>query len=474
MNNKFNPPAYDLDDMNDDVAKKKHFFNIYLKYADKGKDIHITQMGYKTIFDLMSSRAFKDFDNLSPEYIDKYTDLQKYSFAKTFFGAVMHLPTNSAWKYRKTTFTKTIGLNFSRRYISTMLSNAKKLFDEWKEGDTHNFIPIINRFTLKVISSIILGNDFDEKFRKMKYKHHDGSVETLDVYQLFPILGKDLMKTMQRPINALFPVLIDYNIGSDNKINSENIKEFRSALKDFLDNTTDQESSYAQIKNECPEYSYEDLFNDLMGWLFDGYETLSECISTTLYHLNKNPECHKKVMEELKQVGFTQDENLIKSITYPRLQELNYLTMVIKESLRIDPPLPRSMHFYAKADITIAGVPLPKNSLMSMTFIARHYDPEQWHEPYKYIPERFDPDHELYLKPGTKSPRDQLSFVAFSNSVRKCPALTFAYLELKTILVYFLSRFEYKVDQELLDNNHVKYAVTSTFPLNMTITKKMI
>ena len=57
---------------------------------------------------------------------------------------------------------------------------------------------------------------------------------------------------------------------------------------------------------------------------------------------------------------------------------MNYLLMIIKESLRIDPPLARSMHYYAKEDIEIWGVPLPKGSVMSMWYIVRHYDPDQW------------------------------------------------------------------------------------------------
>mmetsp|Transcript_29469 Transcript_29469/g.29090 ORF Transcript_29469/g.29090 Transcript_29469/m.29090 type:complete len:181 (-) Transcript_29469:25-567(-) len=179
-------------------------------------------------------------------------------------------------------------------------------------------------------------------------------------------------------------------------------------------------------------------------------------------------------MDELKQEDLGPQENLDKVITHEKVRDLSYLTMTIKESLRIDPPLARSMHFYAKEDIKIAGVPLPKGSVMSMCFIARHYDPTIWHKPHEYIPERFDPENEYYYMPGTeKKARKPLSFVAFSNAIRKCPAPTFAYLELKVFLAYFLGRFEYKVDQKLLDNEDVRYGILSQFPLDVKITKKL-
>lgn len=105
--------------------------------------------------------------------------------------------------------------------------------------------------------------------------------------------------------------------------------------------------------------------------------------------------------------------------------------------------------------------------------MARHYDPTQWHKPYEYIPERFDPESEYYNIPGDKTqPRKPISFVAFSHAIRKCPALTFAYLELKVILSYFFTRFDYEVEKELLESDEIRYGIMSHFPLNLTITKK--
>lgn len=199
----------------------------------------------------------------------------------------------------------------------------------------------------------------------------------------------------------------------------KNIIEFRSGLERFLNSTSDQNSCYKLIQKDLPDLSYDNLLNDLMAWLFDGYETISECFSTTLYQLKKNPDVYTKLMQEIKKCGFKMDSTLSESITYDRLQEMEYITMILKESLRIDSPLPRSLHYYAKEDITIAGVPIYKGALLAMTYCARHFDPEQWQEPFKYIPERFDPSSDYYFKPGTKTGRDPLAFIAFSNSVRR-------------------------------------------------------
>jgi len=307
----------------------------------------------------------------------------------------------------------------------------------------------------------------------MEYTHLDNTVEIMDVYKFFPRLGKDLMAAFEMPLNLLFPTLIRNNIGHVNKVNMKNIEAFRKSFQDFLDITTDEESCYRMIQREHPDYKAIDLFNDLQGFLFDGYETLAEVFCTTIYFLNKNPEMYKKACADIREAGISPQKNIDEIIEYEKVRDLDYLTMCIKESLRIDPPLARSMHFYAKEDLIIAGVPLPKGSLMSMCFIARHYDPKVWQKPTEYIPERFDPESEYYFVPGEKKVRPQISFVPFSNAIRRCPAPTFAYLELKVFLAYFLSRFEYKVDQKLLDSDDIRYGILSQFPLNVTITKKL-
>ena len=212
----------------------------------------------------------------------------------------MHQPTNENWKTRRGAFTKAIGLNFASRYISLMLEHAKILMDQWKVGDEFNFIPIIYKLTLRVISCILLGKDFDEKMKQMVYTNYDGTTETYDFYTFFPRLGKDLMATAQKPLNLLFPTLIRNNIMHENKVNYKNILAFRQALKDFLSVTSDTESCYRQIQREYPEYNSEDLFNDLQGFLFDGYETLSDCICTTIFFLKKTPNSIEKTNTRIK------------------------------------------------------------------------------------------------------------------------------------------------------------------------------
>jgi cytochrome P450 (family 4 subfamily F) len=62
---------------------------------------------------------------------------------------------------------------------------------------------------------------------------------------------------------------------------------------------------------------------------------------------------------------------------------------------------------------------IPKGLKIVVGIKALHNDPSVWRGPKSFIPERFDPNSEYYLKPdGTK--RDPMSFLPFSAGARNC------------------------------------------------------
>jgi cytochrome P450 family 4 len=56
-----------------------------------------------------------------------------------------------------------------------------------------------------------------------------------------------------------------------------------------------------------------------------------------MYNLAKHPEIQQKVFDEIRNVIGDDKE---KSVTQKDLNDLNYLELVIKESLRLFPPVP--------------------------------------------------------------------------------------------------------------------------------------
>ena len=87
--------------------------------------------------------------------------------------------------------------------------------------------------------------------------------------------------------------------------------------------------------------------------------------------------------------------NLSKSVflfqvppTYDVLAQMEYLDMVVNETLRMFPIAVRLERF-CKQDVEIHGVSIPKGITVTVPISVLHRDPQLWPEPEEFRPERY-------------------------------------------------------------------------------------
>ena len=119
--------------------------------------------------------------------------------------------------------------------------------------------------------------------------------------------------------------------------------------------------------------------------LFAGFDTTSKAISSTLYLLKKNPEILKKLLislesSEILKLKF-EDESTLKDL----YDNWDYLSFVIKESLRIDPTAISGLLYTALEDISVWNVPFSKGTNFAVNCLFPHFNPKYWKEPTKFI-----------------------------------------------------------------------------------------
>lgn len=80
-----------------------------------------------------------------------------------------------------------------------------------------------------------------------------------------------------------------------------------------------------------------DIREEVDTFMFEGHDTTSSAITFCFYNLAMYPECQQKCFEEIVQV-FGKDK--FKEVTYENLNNLHYLELCIKETLRLFPSVP--------------------------------------------------------------------------------------------------------------------------------------
>jgi cytochrome P450 len=158
----------------------------------------------------------------------------------------------------------------------------------------------------------------------------------------------------------------------------------------------------------------------------------------------------KKLLEEIIPVVEAAKENIVENLDYEAVMDLDYLHMCYYESLRINPPVFITFAESFSHDLVLKnGFEIKKDDVFRVFIEAVHHDPEQWQQPEKYLPERFDSQSPLYKKPNGE-PRHSLAFTPFLGGKRGCIGKTIA----EVIVRYTIPILYYHFDFELVLPEH--------------------
>ena len=432
--------------------------------------------GVQPRFKVVSQKAHNELSDLIPEKIDRSKDI--HGFGKTCMTAFAQIQTTQNHTKRKKAFMKLLSLNSSSRYIPDIISCLDKISGEWKEGDILEFSKQMNYFTFTAFNQILFGKDLEYiSSHKVDYINHSNNTVKLEFREFFICMAKDLAYSWVHPLTLILPILNEFDLVNPFKRNLKNIDTFRATLKEFTAKCEDQDSIFFQLR-ENSDNKEDEIFEDLIFFMLGGTETSSHAITSAIFYLKKNASVLEKLLGELEKNGFTRSVQKVENYTIDNIHKLDYLSYVVKESLRIDNPTTDSLKYEAKENVTICGVPISKGSKIGIDILPSHYNPNEWQCPQEFIPERFDPESEYYKKPETdknlkegKSKSRAFMSVPFSYGERKCPGQTFALLEIRVALIFLLTRFDFGISDEILQKEGNGYAIGTEVDLSVMVNK---
>ncbi|KAJ0870974.1 putative geraniol 8-hydroxylase [Helianthus annuus] len=166
-----------------------------------------------------------------------------------------------------------------------------------------------------------------------------------------------------------------------------------------------------------------------------GTDTTSNTLEWAMAELIHNLEKMLKARAEIKKV-IGNDERAFEESDISRVP---YLRAIIKETLRLHPPVTFLVPHKAITDVEIKGYMVPKDAQIMCNMWAMGQDPNVWSDPQRFKPERF-----LEVEIDFKG-RD-FEFIPFGAGRRMCPGLPLADIMLHLMLGSLIHKFDWKIE----------------------------
>eukprot|EP00102_Acyrthosiphon_pisum_P022967 XP_016660177.1 PREDICTED: probable cytochrome P450 6a13 [Acyrthosiphon pisum] len=413
------------------------FYNkIYHKFAaHKYAGVFQMRTPYLMVRDpeIINDMLIKDFSSFPDRGI--YSDFVAEPLTNNLL-----LMENPQWKIIRNKLTPA----FTAGKLKTMYDQIKECGDELMKNididlnRTSNEIEvkdIMGKYSTDVIGTCAFGlklnaiNDDESPFRKYGKLIFKPSLRVL-MRELCVMITPALLKVVRLKkfptaatdfFHAAFNETMTYRL-ENNIVRNDFVHYLMQARNDLVLNTD-------LPKHE--KFAESQIVANAFVLFAAGFETVSSAISYCLYELALNKSIQDRVRKEI-QLQLSKNNG---QINHELLIDLNYLDMVIAETLRKYPPV---VALFRKASQTYRvpndSLIIEKGQKIIIPIYALHYDSKYYTDPEKFIPERFSAEEKAKRPSGIHLP--------FGDGPRICIGKRFAEMEMKLAFVEILTKFE--------------------------------
>jgi cytochrome P450 len=184
------------------------------------------------------------------------------------------------------------------------------------------------------------------------------------------------------------------------------------------------------------------------------FETTTSALSWSLFLLAQHPAVMRQLMDEIESILGDAPPH------FDQLPQLPFLHWVIKESMRILPPVPYTVRV-AQQQLKVGPFEVPQETRVVASHYLTHHLPDLYPEPERFRPERW-----RNLNPT------QYEYLPFNAGPRICIGGAFATQVLKISLAMILQRFRFTVVPGTRINRIVAISMNPRHGLPMIIAKK--
>lgn len=314
-------------------------------------------------------------------------------------------------------------------YAAVMVEYTQRMLKTWQDGAVHDVHEDMMQLTLNIVMKTLFDLDLPGT-ETASIAHAAGLtmnwVELQDAIDVTAALAEveglqaqstpksfeDIDKEYQDAI-ALFDKTV-YAIISQRRADGTAGKDLLGLLMQVQDSDDGTRMTDRQLRDEVATL------------ILAGHETTSNALSWTWMLLAQHPQVREQLDVELKTVLDGRPPTLAD------LPQLTFTNWVIKESMRLYPPV-TDFAREATQDYDLGGYVIPKGTTVIVSQWAMHRDPRYFSDPEAFQPERWANDLEKQLPRGVYFP--------FGDGPRVCIGKSFAMMEAVLLLATIAQQF---------------------------------
>ena len=307
-----------------------------------------------------------------------------------------------------------------RGYAQVIVQEVEDMIAGWGEAGEIDLLEFMKELTIYTSSHCLLGDEFryelNEEFAKI---YHDLEKGVNPLAFVFPYLPLPVFRRRDKARARLQELVT--GIIAKRALKAEKSDD---AFQLLIDSKYDDGTSL----------SPHEITGMLIGTIFAGHHTTAGTAAWTLLELARRPEQLELVLTELDQLfGFDGD------VTFQSLREIPVLENVVKEVLRLHPPLIFLIRKVMK-DFHFKGYTVKAGKYVCASPRVSHRIAEIFPDPEKFDLERYSEERQEDARP--------FSWIAFGGGKHKCTGNAFAMLQLKAIFSILLRRYTFELVDE--------------------------
>ncbi|XP_044931008.1 cytochrome P450 3A12 isoform X2 [Mustela putorius furo] len=358
-----------------------------------------------------------------------------------FMKSSISLSEDEEWKRMRTLLSPTFTsgklkemFSIISQYGDVLVKNVRK---EAEKGKPVNLKDIFGAYSMDVITSTSFGVNIDS-LNNPQDPFVENTKKLLKFDFLDPLLFSIILFPFLIPVFEMLNIWIfpkkvtDFFKKSVERMKESRLKDKQKHRVDFLQLMINSQNSKEMDTHKA--LSDLELVAQSIIFIFAGYESTSTSLSFLVYELATHPDVQQKLQEEI-------DATFPKKAppTYDDLVQMEYLDMVLNETLRLY-PIGGRIERVCKKDVEISGVFIPKGTVVMVPVFTLHRDQDLWPEPEEFRPERFSKKKKDSINPYT--------YLPFGTGPRNCIGMRFAIMNMKLALVRVLQNFSFKPCKE--------------------------